>query len=58
MSKEAPRKFHTIHIRNVPHALYERMWNLKKARKAKSWAHLMDILTEEFVVEIEELDWL
>jgi len=49
---------HTIHIRKLSHEAYERLWNLRKHHGARSWAVLIDIITKEYVKQIEEFDWL
>ena len=49
---------HTVHIRNIPHELYERMWNLRKFYQAKSWTDLMDKITQEYEIELKETEWL
>ena len=55
---------HTIHVRKMPHYLYERMWNLRKhyqqqyEGEIQSWSDLLDKITEEFVQRIKEFDWI
>jgi len=49
---------HTIHIRKLNHEAYERLWNLRKFHKAKSWADLIDKITKEYVEAIMEFEWL
>ena len=49
---------HTIHVRKLKHEAYERLWNLRKYHKARSWADLIDKITEEYVKQIEEFDWI
>lgn len=49
---------HTIHIRKLKHEAYERLWNLRKYYKARSWADLIDKITEEYVKQIEEFEWI
>ena len=56
--------YHTIHVRKIPHYLYERLWNLRKhyqqlyEKEVGSWADLFDKITEEYVTQIKELDWI
>lgn len=49
---------HTIHIRKLSHEAYERLWNLRKFHKARSWADLIDKITKEYVEAIMEFEWL
>ena len=57
MSEVEPQ-VHTIHIRKLSHEAYERLWNLRKFHKAKSWAALIEKITEEYVKQIEEYEWI
>ena len=50
--------FHTIIARNVPQDVYEALWNLRRKKKAGSWAKFFKILVDEFQEEIEETQWL
>jgi len=51
-------KEHTIHVRNLKDETYQRLWNLRKFHKATSWAELLDRITEQYVKDIEEYEWL
>jgi len=51
-------QLHTIHIRNLKHEAYERLWNLRRYHEAHSWADLIDKITEEYAKTIEEFEWI
>ena len=55
---EEEEQLHTIKVRKLKHSVYERLWNLRKYHKAKSWADLLDKITAAYVAEIEEFDWI
>lgn len=49
---------HLIKIEHVPNDVYERMWNLRRRREAKSWLELITIFVDEMEAEIKEQEWI
>jgi hypothetical protein len=49
-------KIHQLHIRDLDDDTYEKMWNLRKKKNAKSWADLMRIVCGEYMVEVKQ-EW-
>jgi len=50
-------KIYKITIR-MDRKLYERLWNLRKSLKARTWAELLDKLTQGYNNEVEEVYWI
>ena len=48
---------HQLHIRDLDDDTYQKMWNLRKKKQAKSWADLMRIICLEYMIEVKE-KWL
>lgn len=48
---------HTIHIRDLDHDTYEKMWNLRKRFKARSWSKLLQIVINKVYREEVE-NWI
>jgi len=51
------KETHAILIRKMPDDLYERLWALRKAKRARSWVHLLQILCEESESVVKQ-EWL
>jgi hypothetical protein len=49
---------HVIIVRDIPEKVYESLWNLRRKRKASSWADFFAKLVEEFEDELKEEEWL
>jgi len=58
IEQEIKEPYHTIHIRNLPHNVYEALWNLRRFHRASSWAELIEKITVEYIKNIEEFEWL
>jgi hypothetical protein len=45
-------------VKGVREDLYLRLWNLRKKLKVKTWAELLDRLTEGYDDETKEVYWI
>ena len=51
-------RLYTMTVKGVREDLYFRLWNLRKKLKVKTWAELLDRLTEGYDDETKEVYWI